>query len=491
MTETHGEVLVCACCHAPLVPESDGGEKLHALACYHAFHLECLTAYSGVKGVPISELNCPLCKLTEKDVITSSAATVDVDDSAGGDADIDRFMFGEIAASDAAQKAEPGAVPHPAHDANAAPTCAQSITASPVDSELATPMHYAVADVTGDTATVAATVVPPLRAAFFGDNPVVVALAEFATNDEALTVTCKDCLTKCDPVKSRMMSKKQFTFRCPKCETTMTRLHRQFGSGCCKRMLDIPELDRQNFLACAPGLNVGELKESLNHLLDKYEKYEEEYELGGTFKPLGVWQKLGYDTDLIEARSLPKNIAADRIFGTTYRVPLLTVTERTIKGRATSTEMTLASSSNAASSTVDKSHRGRSASHEPEKKTSKKKRKRSISSTSTVGSDGSDMHDSDAGETDADGKKQQRKSEKEQIQALKQKLREKNTQKRIKDKDKKSAADEKKIKLDAEREDRHLDDEHSFSNAQLTHQAGTRVIQPTNAGFEVQLRQCR
>jgi hypothetical protein len=74
---------------------------------------------------------------------------------------------------------------------------------------------------------------------------------------------------------------------------------------------------------------------------------------------------------------LPKNIAEDRIFETTYRVPLLSIKERTIRGRATTSTLVLSSG---------KADRGRSAAPgdepEPAKKACKKRRRSNSSASS-------------------------------------------------------------------------------------------------------------
>ena len=58
-----------------------------------------------------------------------------------------------------------------------------------------------------------------------------------------------------------------------------------------------------------------------------YHSYLQErvFELGGVFRPMSIWQTLGYDGRLVAIRSLPEDVRSDRIFGLVYRVPKLYV----------------------------------------------------------------------------------------------------------------------------------------------------------------------
>ena len=84
-------------------------------------------------------------------------------------------------------------------------------------------------------------------------------------------------------------------------------------------------------------MNGKELTETLKSMIDQYELFEQEHTLGGEFKPLDVWASLGYDRNAIETKSLPRDVRPDRMFGTVYRVPVLKVLERGIKGARSGT----------------------------------------------------------------------------------------------------------------------------------------------------------
>jgi hypothetical protein len=67
---------------------------------------------------------------------------------------------------------------------------------------------------------------------------------------------------------------------------------------------------------------------AFNEYYEKYTVHEEQYEMGGHFYPLSVWNQKGYDQEVIKAQSLSSNIRDDRMWGSVYRVPILYVAER-------------------------------------------------------------------------------------------------------------------------------------------------------------------
>ena len=55
--------------------------------------------------------------------------------------------------------------------------------------------------------------------------------------------------------------------------------------------------------------------------------------MGGEFRPLGYWKKLGYDDDRIAANSDPDDVRECRVAGKVYRVPVMSHGERGSEGR--------------------------------------------------------------------------------------------------------------------------------------------------------------
>ena len=66
------EDLFCACCKDPL---SSTSEENQALACGHVFHKDCIDDYCQVANIELSNLECPLCKLSAPVVEVMAATT--------------------------------------------------------------------------------------------------------------------------------------------------------------------------------------------------------------------------------------------------------------------------------------------------------------------------------------------------------------------------------------------------------------------------------
>ena len=53
----------------------------------------------------------------------------------------------------------------------------------------------------------------------------------------------------------------------------------------------------------------------------KYERHETTYQEGGTFEPLSVWSKRGYDVTAIEHHKRQEETMTHPVLGLVYRVP--------------------------------------------------------------------------------------------------------------------------------------------------------------------------
>ena len=158
-----------------------------------------------------------------------------------------------------------------------------------------------------------------------------------AWNFEDHKVMCSDCAVECSIVNCRLLAKVAGKFRCPQCSSTHTKIHRSFGAGMSASLLRIPEADRQSFFKNAKDLSQNQMADTLTAVLNKFECWEQTYEHGGTFRPLSVWARDGYDPHIIETQSLPQDIRPDRMFGMVYRVPELRVIEKGTRGRRSDT----------------------------------------------------------------------------------------------------------------------------------------------------------
>lgn len=158
-----------------------------------------------------------------------------------------------------------------------------------------------------------------------------------AWTDKDTSVTCCDCAQPCEIAKCRLLGKQTGRFRCLSCNVTHSQLYKGCGAGMGLKLQQLPQDKRAKFFLDARTMNGKELTETLKSMIEQYELFEQEYTLGGEFKPLDVWASLGYDRNAIETKSLPRDVRPDRMFGTVYRVPVLTVLERGIKGARSGT----------------------------------------------------------------------------------------------------------------------------------------------------------
>jgi hypothetical protein len=259
------------------------------------------------------------------------------------------------------------------------------------------------------------------------------------------------------------MGKQSAKFRCKKCASTFSKLYNGIGGGSTKTLAKMSDVERIEFMKDAQSLSTKQLIEKLSIVSDQFTTAEEEYDYGGEFKPLSVWQNLGFDIAAISSNSLPKDIATCRIFGTVFRVPTLKISEKFRKGRTTNKRLTAidGSTSPAASpaNTGDEEEvRGESAGCQSEKKKDKKSNKRrresSSSSNSSMGSESSTAS-SGANEEKKAVKRAKKVTEKEKQKvkkaALKDKARAAKEDKRKREKDRKAA---KKLKAEQQSKDK-------------------------------------
>ena len=148
------------------------------------------------------------------------------------------------------------------------------------------------------------------------------------TGIPSLTLTCSDCGGFLDKMHNvRVKSKCQGTFRCGKCAYTITRMFREEGAGATSFVPLMNENNRQVWFRNAQSASAGELRHMMSTANQRYCERERRFSFGGAFKPLSVWETLGYDPEVIEKNSLPEDVRNDRMWGLVYRVPELTVEE--------------------------------------------------------------------------------------------------------------------------------------------------------------------
>lgn len=80
----------------------------------------------------------------------------------------------------------------------------------------------------------------------------------------------------------------------------------------------------------ADGLSGGDKANHIKSFLESKERHTDTFAENGEFLPLGVWQVRGFDTALIQAKSLPQDRQVHPILGDTYRLRLVS-TQKTFQ----------------------------------------------------------------------------------------------------------------------------------------------------------------
>ena len=304
-----GDVNVCALCQADL---QDGTETF-SLKCAHVFHKACFDDLCTAKGVAFNssevyDMVCPECR----------SAGVDLNDGELALLQASSVAAGEVVQVDDGPDAQSSvAATSPTNMPSEAP-------AMPVDEE--PPARDGAADADAAEMSPSGMVMPRRVRAATAGFAIESVEAWNAIVAPTTVITCMDCGQECAPV--RCVSKSEGSWRCGKCQYTHTRLFRDHGTGYRQQLATIDDAKREEFFRSAKGQSAKEQRESSNAVLDYRSVRDRVFELGGAFKPLSVWERMGYDGAIIALQSLPEDVMPSRMFGLVYRVPELTVASR-------------------------------------------------------------------------------------------------------------------------------------------------------------------
>ena len=299
----------CVCCHQALDADV---EPIQALACGHAFHVECLTSYISSTGMALDDVKCPTCKLDSADVA-------------------------QLAMSH-------GAPPLPENDETVhVPDADDDVTPITTLTSSTHPQPTPTPD--GDRAALPMEHGPPTyttNAAYRGDErPLEMLMEVIPIAGDSDDVICDDCGLGATLERCRVKSKGSGSFRCYSCSTVFSKIYNASGSGVGRKILELPQGERNDFMRDAQSKTTSEIKGKLTLVLAKYESSEVAYEGGGAVLPLSVWATNGWDIEIIKNVSLPRNIVTDRKFGKMYRVPVITLAETNRKRNESTTKLTV------------------------------------------------------------------------------------------------------------------------------------------------------
>jgi len=148
---------------------------------------------------------------------------------------------------------------------------------------------------------------------------------------------CAKCGSEVDPFRAQIKKKARpsLTWICNVCNSRMASLCRHFGRW---PVAEFQELSKEEQDAFYRDIRLDDmnLKQIESTLLDRVTKKRSdsvEASVSGEWLPLSVWQSRGFNVDDIQRNASGVNIKRHPMLGTVYRVPIASLSRRTIETR--------------------------------------------------------------------------------------------------------------------------------------------------------------
>ena len=271
----------CGICNEPLddglVDTADA--KVYD-SCSHKFHRLCMDTYIDARGVSEDQVQCPQCEIGQASLEITK-----------------RWLRITSPKSDAAKPMQP---------ADAVEGCA----AQSAPALLGPPTPKAESS-------------SPLV-------PVMEELRHLSDKCEQM-VLCNLCGAKVELAKTIVRGKQAGTFRCKACHSKCEIMRRRCGGFPPPVFAKMTEEQKKDFFIKTRSCAIS-LQSELQRIITGFKRTEKEWSVGGDFRPLAYWKKLGYDEELIKANSDKDDIRECRVAGTVYRVPVMSHGERSSEG---------------------------------------------------------------------------------------------------------------------------------------------------------------
>ena len=240
----------------------------------------------------------------------------------------------------AAKAAQPALAPPPAK-AEAAKAKQPALAPPPAKAKAATAKQPALApppaaQEPGTSQTAASASAPPAM--------------ELRLTNLPETLFCSTCKMHRPYGNCRLTAKKEGPkFKCAYCSTTTTQLYRGFGSWPPAAWSKVPEVEQARFYSMASTMSGKAVIDEALALIETYHKEEHFYEEGGAFLPLSVWDRKGFDINLIQLHSKDEDKQTHPVLGATFRVKILRTGNRGSQGNMTSDSHRMSGKAKAAS----------------------------------------------------------------------------------------------------------------------------------------------
>ena len=133
--------------------------------------------------------------------------------------------------------------------------------------------------------------------------------------------------------RMRLRSKREGTWRCNGCHSTVTTLYRHLGMFPPPEFKGIPTDVSEEFFRSAKQLDNQAIREKCQSMLEKFETHEQHYCNEGKFLPLGAWAHKGFDAPNILAMCHgTSDHKVHPVVGDTYRVRVFSTAESGSRG---------------------------------------------------------------------------------------------------------------------------------------------------------------
>jgi len=171
-----------------------------------------------------------------------------------------------------------------------------------------------------------------------------------------VTVQCDMCGNQAVPlVTARIMSKRKGTWKCAKCNSSLSKVYRSETSETAAGLLLMPEEQKNEFwLKVQTCCSAEEIRNTVaTYSIVKENKQERFFHNDGKFLPLAVWSRKGFDADRISTLSTDNDRRVDRVLGMTYRVEIMCTGNRGSQGTTATETLQVTHTPKAAKSSTD------------------------------------------------------------------------------------------------------------------------------------------
>ena len=164
------------------------------------------------------------------------------------------------------------------------------------------------------------------------DDPVMFkGVVDVGGCDLAEIPLCIKCKMPVDVLKARCTGKKQGSWKCPRCNSRHVNCINMFGQWPIHEFVSLTDEEQLQFWRAPGGSGMDVIERLVMDFVLKMKMEQTINSRGGSFLPLTVYEKAGFDIDRIVAKSQPSDISDDPVLGCCYRVRITTTMKNTVE----------------------------------------------------------------------------------------------------------------------------------------------------------------